>query len=112
MATTTQAIAPVALIILSAGLAYVAYGQRRKDQQIMFEIFFMFAGLLSLAAVMTLFNSLLIDGISFKDVVLPVFGALFWIYIILVFIVFVRLLIHAFELVKMAIQSFKNRGKR
>jgi hypothetical protein len=65
----------------------------------------MLGGLLAIAASLILFNTLNIASVSFAGVVLPVFGILIWAYIILLLIIFVKLLLHLVEFVKIAIKS-------
>ena len=108
MGTTSMA-APFALLIISASLFFAAYGQRRREQPIVFEVFFMLGGLLAITASLILFNTLNIASVSFAGVVLPVFGILIWAYIILLFIMFVKLMLHTLEFVKIVVKTIRGR---
>jgi cytochrome c biogenesis protein CcdA len=101
----TSMVAPIALIIIAVCFFFTAYGQRKREQPIISEVFFMLGGLLAIAASLILFNTLNIASVSFAGVVLPVFGILIWAYIILLLIIFVKLLLHLVEFVKIAIKS-------
>jgi hypothetical protein len=70
----------------------MAYRYREQFRFGRFEIMYSFGNLFLLSGLFLIYSGLDTAGIAFKDVILPLFTALLWIYVISCFVMLMKLL--------------------